>query len=106
MYDRICKNNHKLIDCLEPITAPEVRCPECFEPTDRAWLSKPAAVIGDDIPGGLVIRHGVCWPDGSPRKFYSKSEIARVAKELGVVNYVEHVTAPGTDKSKETTRWV
>lgn len=37
------------------------------------------SVIGDDIPGGIEIRHGLCNEDGTPRKYYSKSEIAREA---------------------------
>lgn len=40
-------------------------------------------VIGDDIPGGIIIRHGACWPDGTPRKFYSKSAIKQAAYEAG-----------------------
>lgn len=105
MYDRICPNKHEMIDCWEPITIPEVACKECGEPTERAWLSKPAAVIGDDIPGGVWMRHGVCNEDGSPRKYYSKSEIAAEAKRRGLVNYVEHRPLPGSDKSKHTTKW-
>lgn len=41
-------------------------------------------VNSDDIPGGLLVRHGVCWPDGSPRKYYSKSEIRKAATEAGL----------------------
>lgn len=41
-------------------------------------------VIGDDIPGGLEVKHGLCNPDGSPRKFYSKTEIRRAANEAGL----------------------
>lgn len=63
-------------------------------------------VITDDIPGGIEIKHGICHEDGTPRKFYSKSDIAKAAKAAGLVNRVEHVTAPGTDKSPHTTRWI
>lgn len=41
-------------------------------------------VIGDDIPGGLDVKHGVCWPDGTPRRFYSKSEIRKAAHAAGL----------------------
>lgn len=64
------------------------------------------AVIGDDIPGGVEIRHGLCNEDGSPRRYYSKSEMAQEAKKRGLTNIVEHVSPPGTDKSPHTTRWV
>ena len=42
------------------------------------------AIIGDDIPGGVEIVHGICNDDGTPRRYYSKSEMARVAKEKGL----------------------
>lgn len=41
-------------------------------------------VIGDDIPGGLLVKNGICWPDGTPRKFYSKSEIRKAADNAGL----------------------
>jgi len=41
-------------------------------------------VIGDDIPGGIEIRHGLVNADGSPRRFYSKTEIKRAANEKGL----------------------
>lgn len=63
-------------------------------------------IITDSIPGGVEIKHGLCNEDGTPRKFYSKSEIAKEAAKRGLVNRVEHVTAPGTDKNPYTTRWI
>ncbi len=51
------------------------------------------------------IRHGLCHEDGSPRHFTSKAEMARVAKEKGLFNYVTHVGARGSDKSPHTTKW-
>ena len=63
-------------------------------------------VIQDSIEGGVEIKHGLCWPDGTPKKYYSKTEINKEAKKRGLTNLVEHVTPPGTDKSKHTTRWI
>lgn len=63
-------------------------------------------VISDDIPGGLEIRHGLCNEDGSPRTYYSKSEIRTEEKRRGMVNYVRHRPPKGTDKSKHTSRWI
>jgi hypothetical protein len=63
-------------------------------------------VIGDDIPGGLEIRHGLCNEDGSPRKYYSHTEIKKEAKRRGMTNRVEHKPLKGSDKSPHTTRWV
>jgi hypothetical protein len=106
MYDRVCTNDHQLLDCYEPIEFPGLACPTCGEPTQRVWLRKGAAVITDEIPGGVQIRHGLCNEDGTPRTYYSHSEIAAEAKRRGMMNYVEHVSPPGSDKSKHTTRWV
>jgi hypothetical protein len=54
----------------------------------------------------MEIRHGICWPDGTPRRYDSRSEMKREAKALGLENTVRHMPAdPGSDKSKHTTRW-
>jgi hypothetical protein len=76
--------------------------------TVESHLGGHFSVIPDDIPGGIEIRNGICWPDGSPRRYYSKSEMAKEAKRLGLTNRVEHVVDPrsGSDKAKWTTRWV
>lgn len=65
-------------------------------------------VIPDDIPGGIEIRNGLCNPDGSPRRYYSKTEINAEAKKRGLINMVTHVTDPrtGSDKNPHTTRWI
>jgi hypothetical protein len=63
------------------------------------------SVIADEIPGGVEIRHGLCNEDGSPRRYYSHSEIAKEAKRRGLVNRVEHVPLRGSDKSPHTTKW-
>lgn len=41
-------------------------------------------IATDDIPGGIEIRHGLVNDDGSPRKFYSKSDIKREANRRGL----------------------
>ncbi len=106
MYDRtgtLC--SHRMIDCWEPVEMPvDVPCPECGGPTVRAWLSKPAAVIGDECD--ITIKHGLCDANGNPVRYRSKAEIARVAKERNLSNRVEHIGAQGSDKSKHTARWV
>lgn len=101
MYDRLCPEGHQMIDCWEPVTPPAVPCSACGAATTRAWLQRASAVIGDDIPGGMVLEH--VEPG---RKVYSNSELRRVLKQRGYQQHVEHVTLPGTDKSKHTTRWV
>lgn len=62
-----------------------LRCPTCGAPTqeneDRP--NQAHGIIPDDIPGGMEIRHGLVNKDGSPRKFYSKSEIRAEARRRG-----------------------
>lgn len=60
------------------------------------------AVIDDSIPGGMVIEN----MGPTPLTFYSKSDYRREMKARGLVNKVEHVGVPGTDKSPHTQRWV
>lgn len=79
-------------------------CLECGAAMGR-WHHSTGGVHGDDIPGGIYIPHAICHPDGTPRRFDSKSAIQKAAKEAGWTNVVEHVTPKGTDKSKHTTRW-
>lgn len=55
-------------------------CPTCGAQTERLWTST-ATAIGDDIPGGLLIENGLCWADGSPRRFDTKSSILKEAKK-------------------------
>lgn len=69
-------------------------CPTCH---GSSKARQSAAVIGDDIPGGFVQEH---FGD-QPEVFYSKSEMARRAKELGLVPFVRHV-----DGDKHVSRWV
>ena len=107
IFDRQCINGHTLLDCYEPISPPVVACEECGAETSRVWLGHGASVIPDDIPGGILIRHGLCDPDtGEPVRYYSKSDIAREAKKRGLVNVVEHVGSQGSDKSTHTSRWI
>lgn len=109
MYDRTCETcDHVVLDSLESMkdTTPRV-CPLCERKTLVRAVSQGHAngVTDDSIPGGLVIKHGLCWPDGSPRKFYSHSEIRKAEKELGWTNVVEHVPTRGSDKSPHTINW-
>jgi len=80
--------------------------PFCKGDAARHVPSKTAGVIADSIPGGIEIKHGLCHPDGSPRRFDSHSDIRKAAKKAGMTNYVVHQPPPGSDKSKWTSRWV
>lgn len=106
MYDRTCPEKHIMLDCWERINHMEpVLCQECGQPTERTWFQHPAAVIADDIVGGVWIRHGICNPDGTPKKYWTKSDIREAAKKKGMIQAVRHVGEPGSDKSKHTVKW-
>jgi hypothetical protein len=84
----------------DPIPA----CPECGGPMESA-SSRPNrahTVIGDECD--VWIQHGLCNPDGTPRRYTSKSEIRQAEKALGWKNEVRHVGVPGSDKNPHTTR--
>lgn len=104
LYDLKCTScDHEMIDCYLKIDE-RPPCPQCGSPTETLWRTC-SNVIGDDIPGGLEMRHLLCADDGSPQKFYSKSEIIKAAKAKGYSIHDEHVAPPGTDKAKFTKRW-
>lgn len=70
-------------------------------------MQRSASIAPDGIPGGIEITNGICWPDGTPRRYDSRSEMRRVAKDLGLQNIVRHVAPdPGSDKAPHTVRWV
>jgi hypothetical protein len=93
-------------DALVPRGGPFPACATCGGIMARAWLSAPH-VHPDDIPGGVWIEHGLCNADGSPRKYYSKSDMRREAKARGLENVVEHKPDNySTDKSAHTQRFL
>jgi hypothetical protein len=89
-----------------------MRCPACNEELvvgswpfcrgGHAPRTQLFNVISDSIPGGFVQENF----GPTPEVFYSKKEMARRAKELGLVPFVRHVGEQGSDKSKHTSRWV
>jgi len=100
MYDRLCQScGQQQLDCWEPVTPPECACPTCGASTERAWLSKPSNVIGDEIDQ---------WQENGfrhPQHFRSRIERQRAMKEAGLSEVVRHVGSPGSDTSKHTTNW-
>jgi hypothetical protein len=105
-YDLTCANQHEQHNLYLKV-GDRPPCPACGEPTETLWTTRANAVIGDDIPGGYTIEHGVCHANGAPRTFYSKAEILRAAREKGLEQAVRHVTDPrsGSDKNRYTTSW-
>lgn len=99
----------------------DIECPKCGQRRDDVYLqsgvaypvcecgaqfewvpSAGAAVKGDDIPGGVDIRHGLCNSDGTARRYYSYSEMAREAKKRGLTNWVERGNSDKKDYDRLT----
>jgi hypothetical protein len=104
IYDLVCENGHRHLDQFLKL-GERPPCRDCGASTDTLWEGRGNAVSQDSIEGGVLIHHGLCYPDGTPRRFYSKSEIARAAAEKGLKQVVEHKTTRHTDKSPHTSRW-
>lgn len=104
-YDLVCTAcEAQFIDVVHSIKAEHPPCSACGAPTHTMW-TKGAGVIADDIPGGMIIRHGLCNEDGSPRKYYSHSDMRKEAKRRGIDPMVRHLGEKGSDKSKHTVKW-
>lgn len=94
-----------------------MRCPDCgaaLRIGDYPFChGDPAAhqpyggyAAADDIPGGLVIEHGLVGPDGGPLTVYSRSELRREAARQGWTPFVRHQGTESGDKSPHTQRFV
>lgn len=70
-------------------------CRDCQADTVEAIpfeeVAVRANVIGDDIPGGVVIKNGICWPDGTPRRYDSKSSMRKEEVARGVFRIEDQV---------------
>lgn len=78
----------------------------CNTQLERVYLpTKRNTVISDECD--IVVQHGICWPDGTPRRYRFKSEMRAEAARRGLVNHVEHLPeSKGGDRSRHTSRWV
>lgn len=101
LFDRLCPHcGWQAIDVWEKPQAPAVACPECGGETRRAWLTRAAAVIGDEMD------HTQVNGTREPIHFTSKQERKRWLKEQGYRENDAHVGQNGTDKSTLSTKWV
>lgn len=113
--DIVCENpdcQHELVDQYLDWNDKLPVCEECKtgQMVRLYNASSLGAVIGDDLPGGVMIRHGICNPDGTPKRYDSKTEIRRAAKKAGLEwghDLNRHVPTPGSDKNKfgHTAKW-
>jgi len=108
MYDFRCPSCGRTdLDVLARVAQRSMPC-HCAQGVlmERVILpGKANAVLGDEID--VTIRHGLCDEvTGEPVRYRSRAELAKEAARRGLTNRIEHVGASGSDKSKNTTRWV
>lgn len=100
----VCDHSEKVLGW--DYSAPPQHCQTAMD-YDYGQFEKAPLAVSDSIRGGIDIRHGLCNDDGSPKRFYSKSEIKREAAQKGLSwGPLEHVGERGSDKSKHTSRWI
>lgn len=71
--------------CYEPEAIGEHGLYKCPLKPRRSTL----AVWQDSIEGGLAIAHGLCNEDGTPRTYYSRTEIREAARAKGLVPWTD-----------------
>src|SRR5207245_8295763 len=78
-YDRLCfACGWVAVDVLEPMCCDPSPCPECGAVTERAWLTKPPNVVGDEVD--FVSRNG----EKHPVRFRSRADHRRWLNEKGL----------------------
>ena len=93
-----CPQDHRFTD-LRWESDPAPICPECGAEAEEYYFlpNQAPGVIGDEID--VEIRHGLCHPDGTPRRFRSMKELRQAASEKGWV--IAGETPNLTSKQKE-----
>lgn len=87
-------------------------CDRCFKPEDEGAhgvgvcpyeARRATTVIDDQIPGGPRMFENL-----GEKEVYisSKSQLRAECAARGIRPFVRHVGVPGSDRSKETTRWI
>jgi hypothetical protein len=74
-------------------------CETCGGPAAPEQPLRAHGIVPDDIPGGMLVRDAICNADGTPKRYYSRSEMDRAARAAGWVRHGE------TPKDKHD-RWV
>lgn len=77
-----CRNCNKDVKVLV-IHNKDLWCRECAASDSIQWkIGSAPSMIGDECD--VLIRHGLCNDDGSPRRFTSKEAIKKAAFEVGL----------------------
>lgn len=90
-------------------------CDRCYRPTDQGEHGlglcplEPrhigVALVDDSIPGGLEIHHGLCHEDGTPRTYYSRSEITLECQKRGLVRWTDVYSEDKTKDARIRADW-
>lgn len=91
-------------------------CDRCFQPLDQGehglykcpYEPRPVQYVvrDDSIPGGLTIEHGLCHEDGTPRTYYSHSEIALECQKRGLTKWTDVYTEDKTKDARVRMDWL
>lgn len=76
----------------------ELWCRPCHD-FSKGIVNLSHGVVGDEID--VTIRHGMCWPDGRPRRWRSRKDLAEAAAKAGMVNMVRTRTTPGPNPHRK-----
>lgn len=85
-------------------------CDRCYQPLsdgEHGLYKCPlqprvaAAIWADAIPGGLLIEHGLCNEDGTPKRYDSRSEIKAACELKGLVPYHDVYVEDGNQRIKD-----
>jgi hypothetical protein len=91
-------------------------CDRCYKPTDAGphglglcplESRRIAPVVKQDtIEGGLVIEHGLCNEDGTPRTYYSRTEIRQECERRGLIPWSDMHTEAKTKDARVKEDWL
>lgn len=91
-------------------------CERCFRPLDHGehglyvcpYEPRPVQYVvrPDAIPGGLVIEHGLCNEDGTPRTYYSRSEMRLECQKRGLIPWSDIHTEDKTKDARVRADWL
>lgn len=91
-------------------------CERCYRPCDvgehglglcplEPRRDRSVAVRQDSIEGGLTIEHGLCNEDGTPRTYYSRSEIRLECQKRGLTPWTDVYTEDRTKEARVRADW-
>lgn len=89
-------------------------CDRCFQPLslgDHGLNLCPleprraAVVRPDSIPGGMLIEHGLCHADGTPRRYDSHSAINLECAKRGLTKWTDVYTEDRTKDARVQADW-